>query len=716
MFEDNNILLPIETFYDETDNRVYAKTDELGSYCLIDMELLLDKLEIEPEDSAEPETMSVPIMPMKLSPEQKELDVVFVLYPNAGYLDKVKAELIETCREIFTTANQQGVSARISFVAWTGDAYLNGSLNQGDNIYYTECCFIIDGGCEPACTPDHFGVAYLRDDFGMDFSFIHNPGNPNIGNYSSLATDFSVHDMGLSSADIAFKDFTVNHIFGEENKYPVITATGYNIVELDAPITYDYYEEYLRDPSGEPYEYEDEYADTDSDGLRDWQEILYDVEGVPYVNWDDDGNVVLYTYGEILELPRIAQFYVQSGNPDPLDRYEAHAVFEKLKNLQVLPIISDPTSDDGDGDGIKDSEEKKWDGIDERYKSVSPLHYDSVEMFFPELAVNFKKNNDNNPIWLDIQENVITIHANIYFSGDSNDYIPLAIYDPSQVVPGIPSNTLSVVTYKDIFIEGIKERWECKFDGSKVDFFETLKDIEVVVDINALTEETEKCLEINFKSGVCGNANATFSNLLSFIPGWTTSNRQIIYMYSSDCRNPNHKDKGDFISICQDYIDHIYDIEELKGVVAHEFGHALGLKDAYARAKYNDGYEPYPATTPTLNITDNEIWWDVNPNAQPSYKGHGEIMKANGEALPNDIEMILQAFSENAWQYFVHSGGNHLSKAIKSKQIGYAHYICIDKKKNQWVFEQYYYWDRDLEEWITIGDRNAFNQWIPIVF
>lgn len=47
-FEDTNMLLPIETFHDVQNNRVYTHVDELGTYCLMDMEVWLENLGIAP--------------------------------------------------------------------------------------------------------------------------------------------------------------------------------------------------------------------------------------------------------------------------------------------------------------------------------------------------------------------------------------------------------------------------------------------------------------------------------------------------------------------------------------------------------------------------------------------------------------------------------------------------------------------------------------------
>ncbi|MDE7294480.1 MAG: hypothetical protein K2N72_08660 [Oscillospiraceae bacterium] len=52
-FEDINMLLPIETYFDETTSEVIARVDTCGSFCLMDMELWFDSLGISPEDSVE---------------------------------------------------------------------------------------------------------------------------------------------------------------------------------------------------------------------------------------------------------------------------------------------------------------------------------------------------------------------------------------------------------------------------------------------------------------------------------------------------------------------------------------------------------------------------------------------------------------------------------------------------------------------------------------
>jgi len=54
-FEDINMLLPVETFHDEATNTVYTTTDRMGTYCLVDMEIFLDNLDKQLNDSIESE-------------------------------------------------------------------------------------------------------------------------------------------------------------------------------------------------------------------------------------------------------------------------------------------------------------------------------------------------------------------------------------------------------------------------------------------------------------------------------------------------------------------------------------------------------------------------------------------------------------------------------------------------------------------------------------
>jgi hypothetical protein len=64
-FEEINTLLPVETTFDISTNMMYTKTNDLGTYCVMDMEIWLESLtagmetEAEPEPDTETETVEV---------------------------------------------------------------------------------------------------------------------------------------------------------------------------------------------------------------------------------------------------------------------------------------------------------------------------------------------------------------------------------------------------------------------------------------------------------------------------------------------------------------------------------------------------------------------------------------------------------------------------------------------------------------------------------
>lgn len=78
-------------------------------------------------------------------------------------------------------------------------------------------------------------------------------------------------------------------------------------------------------------------------------------------------------------------------------------------------------------------------------------------------------------------------------------------------------------------------------------------------------------------------------------------------------------------------------------MIRHEFGHVWGLHDAYKK----DDLDDWPGAKVTDKIKRNNI------------------MKSNIEVQSNDIEMMLQAWKENQWQYHFDSGSHSKSVVIR---------------------------------------------------
>ncbi len=140
--------------------------------------------------------------------------------------------------------------------------------------------------------------------------------------------------------------------------------------------------------------------------------------------------------------------------------------------------------------------------------------------------------------------------------------------------------------------------------------------------------------------------------------------------------------------------------EAVKSVAAHEFGHNLGLKDAYGDALCNHGFAP---TMIDFNTpTNNEIWYERS-GAAPQVRGL--IMWMEGYASANDIEMVLEAFLTDEIQYYVPYGRDQkVSSAIKSGANVYVN-------KTTGVV-MYYEFDPELCEFIEIGDAEQYQKWV----
>ena len=414
-FEDTNMLLPIETFHDVENNRVYTHVDELGTYCLMDMEVWLEGLDIAPEEAeANAANEAVPMLfsAMTYSEEaentenventeedQQYIDVVLIAYPNKSLLDETKSELKTTCKSIFEQAEIDNIDARIFFVSFLGNSIetpdgniyvsnyeeaeeiinrhmgITSALSENSYALYkalnysaNNCvpqfrensdrfCFVIDVCGYPRVDSGIGAIAKFNEN-NVRLSFSYNANNTNILNYNLLSSG-ACEAAVIGGGRYNFEDFIIREIFGEhENEYPIISAVGWKRINLDEPITEEYFTRSIaidNDPSlRDGVIALNKYADTDKDGLLDLEEIMFrNEDGKDLISFDSNGNAVLPNFEDCTgALPQNRKlFYVKNG----LLRYADVAKFQDFYKLRILPIKSDPTSEDSDEDGIQDS-------------------------------------------------------------------------------------------------------------------------------------------------------------------------------------------------------------------------------------------------------------------------------------------------------------------------------------------------------------------------
>ena len=336
-------------------------------------------------------------------------------------------------------------------------------------------------------------------------------------------------------------------------------------------------------------------ADYDKDGLKDYEEV----------DWANLKSISTNTY-------ECWTYYDWMEEFQPYNM--GNILWDKpVKLIKVLPILSNPWEKDSD-----------WDGIDDK-TDVEKLHENYIENMFKLSPLN----NSSNPVYIEIDKNTIYINARILFTGDYNR-----------------NAYIGDKTYADICIEGIKSKWQTKFDGSSYDFIPGLSG-ETIVNIEAYFEGDEVPIDNKVIIEIDGDYPTAFQYIfynlfkkstqnphsVGLTKYWSLVSSKKIYMTHYDMRNPS-----------------VYTLNQFMSTVAHEFGHTLGLSDAYPKA--NGG----------LTIINNaEI-------SDGIFGESGNIMYSNGIVYPNDIEMMLYAFCTNKGQFYYDVNGNQKSNAIKIPQ------------------------------------------------
>lgn len=505
-FEDTNMLLPIETFHDVENNRVYTHVDELGTYCLMDMEVWLESLGIK-FDTPNAEVFTLresAAMSLSLDNELEEaksqsysnqqlsekIDVVFLLYVNPAYTSYIKDELLKSVNEIYDNASDVriyfmvndgrtvvpyqinnriyaesreealAIVNRFKFINDSTGALYRG-LNEVNNISFrTEAqkhLFLIDAVMYPLAGTSYSCFDELKNK-EVTFGVICDTVNDNLSQYTALASG------NIKNNVVVFSDFIINQIkFPDKaEKKLIITSSGLT------PLPDDFGT--LSKTSTSNY---------DKDKLNDIEEL-----NLNYVSFNDDGTITYPSFPEIKK-QYSGIFYVENG----LKRIESDIDKLKLHNpfhdIYVIPIKSDPTNPDGDGDKVVD-------GVDLRPLTYIPnfenLDLDSEEIaWYYNIRIDVIPDTDEhgNKITANNRENTVTEY---YF----NEYVapryPNQLYSEwAQATYGLSDNEIYFQKTYDQIILGNGYEGEVTILGIAGSIIVGLTPFGIVCDIRDLT-------------------------------------------------------------------------------------------------------------------------------------------------------------------------------------------------------------------------------------
>ena len=389
-FEEINMLLPVATEFDEESNSLYAETDELGTYCVLDMEVLMRNFGVEPEEIS---TQTVSRKMYSAAPSATDEEpvsdkycVTFIIDVRKGaftseqlstILDEINKFAVNsyleqrdvTIRIVAQDAADFNTVRHITVGEYTNpnelfEGFLNvGILTSMSKEHFLGSLYVITdslsdivSNCDKSAKNFVFDIynqqnAVFEQDIanelcknakenGVNISVISRSSNSLTGYQKRLIND----TKGIEhTTSFNFAKEVYEHVYKE--KYvpkeimPVLLSTGFRYVVLDSKLY----------PNGRnPYGKD---SDTDNDGVTDWDEVRNEL-----LKRDGEGNYTLPTIGDCINSLGDVPFYVENVfNVDGYSEDRAKAyVFYHLWDTKILPIKSDPTSVDGDEDGLND--------------------------------------------------------------------------------------------------------------------------------------------------------------------------------------------------------------------------------------------------------------------------------------------------------------------------------------------------------------------------
>ncbi len=386
-YEDLNILLPEETFYNTTNKSIYIETDELGTFCVMDTEAWALSINSEMPLANKNNVENSEFI------NSKEIEVFFVVYTDSSNLTDLRTAISKASTILIENCNKTGKSIKIYYVGnsgviatnlTTGTKYVDNNSTEEerlaminrvgqisalqdklganyrlDNVLNREMkaialsnttslkyCFIMDINFEPRIVVNQ--VTLVVDELkqnGMYFTFIYDRLNENQYDYKNFNDNENkyIWASGLNNVEIT-SNYISKTILPEQTFYEYKAGNLLGKIVLEAPIIQDYYKAY----KGEIIDFTG-FADSDKDGVYDFQEINFK-SGL--IKFDEAGNLILPKYNEICAIKIRAKL----GYDVLFKKYNNNVtLYNAVKDLEVLLLTSHPNKVDSDGDYYPDS-------------------------------------------------------------------------------------------------------------------------------------------------------------------------------------------------------------------------------------------------------------------------------------------------------------------------------------------------------------------------
>ena len=327
---ETNMLLPIETKFDDN-NVLYAEVDEFGTYCIMDMEIWLKNIGVEyKNDEDEISDITLNIDNINLLSDETSMpktsynfkgstyavyDITGMSWEEANaYCNSLGGHLVTiTTSEEQAFINNNLLTNCANNLYWIGGKQVNSEWKwvTNENFYFTNWA-----SGEPTNTANEYYIHMYGKKGRTDIS---------IGQWNNT---FNINDT-VSSNFYASSHCGFICEWDDNNSanktYDIFVPTKWKTITLDGELNAV------------------NLIDTDSDSLTDWEEVNTDL-----LLWHDDGSFELPTFTVSAYMVNCARYNA------PMYKF----IINDTTQRKYLPILSDPTEEDSDGDELLDGQEQ----------------------------------------------------------------------------------------------------------------------------------------------------------------------------------------------------------------------------------------------------------------------------------------------------------------------------------------------------------------------
>ena len=246
-------------------------------------------------------------------------------------------------------------------------------------------------------------------------------------------------------------------------------------------------------------------------------------------------------------------------------------------------------------------------------------------------------------VWLEWKngKNILHIHVKVCFKKQLED--GTIINDDSNEIYITDGLDEMIYTKKQAVLKGF-EKWSGNyhvFNSAE----EGKQDLQVICTAEEMHSENINALPVFIEIDI--DVSST-SSLLD----WSQEHPAIeMHLHYIKPHSSSEEHPGDFT---------YRSFESFSNAAKHEFGHVLGLRDAYTKKEEMGHKDISYSEYPDIKEDAEEVGIEVVKG-----KDTKMVMNTNGAILNNDIEMLILAWREGKFQYFhLDAGGDHISEAL----------------------------------------------------